>query len=114
MQRSRLAFEREHGLVNVVVDGPQVGDSAPAVSEVTSPKLAIVRMHGRNHETWDRVLAGLLSRDQLDDAEGKFWTCHSQRVDRVGREALARPLSGEKEGSCPSPRSRRPSAAERS
>ena len=49
-----LAFEREHGLVNVVVDGPQVGNSVPAVWEVTSPRLAIVRMHGRNHETWNR------------------------------------------------------------
>jgi uncharacterized protein YecE (DUF72 family) len=51
---STLAFEREHGLVNVVVDGPQVGNSVPAVWQVTSPKLAIVRMHGRNHETWNK------------------------------------------------------------
>jgi uncharacterized protein YecE (DUF72 family) len=51
---STLAFEREHGLVNVVVDGPQVGNSVPAVWEVTSPKLAIVRMHGRNHATWNK------------------------------------------------------------
>ena len=53
-RESTLAFEREHGLVNVVVDGPQVGNSVPPVWEVTSPKLAIVRMHGRNHETWTR------------------------------------------------------------
>ena len=33
---------------------PQVGNSVPAVWEVTSPKLAIVRMHGRNHATWNR------------------------------------------------------------
>jgi hypothetical protein len=39
-----LAFEREDGLVKVVVDGPQVGNSVPAVWEVTSPKLAVVRM----------------------------------------------------------------------
>ena len=51
---STLAFEREHGLVNVVVDGPQVGNSVPAVWEVTSPTLAVVRMHGRNHETWSK------------------------------------------------------------
>ena len=50
---STLAFERERGLVNVVVDGPQgYGNSVPAVWEVTSPKLAIVRLHGRNTETW--------------------------------------------------------------
>jgi uncharacterized protein YecE (DUF72 family) len=53
-RESTLAFERDHGLVNVVVDGPQVGNSVPAVWEATSPKLAIVRMHGRNHETWNR------------------------------------------------------------
>jgi uncharacterized protein YecE (DUF72 family) len=53
-RESTLAFEREHGLVNVVVDGPQVGNSVPAVWEVTSPKLAIVRMHGRNHATWNK------------------------------------------------------------
>lgn len=50
---STLAFERERGLVNVVVDGPQgFGTSVPAVWEVTSPELAIVRLHGRNAEPW--------------------------------------------------------------
>jgi uncharacterized protein YecE (DUF72 family) len=50
---STLAFERERGVVNVVVDGPQgFGTSVPAVWEVTSPELAIVRLHGRNAETW--------------------------------------------------------------
>ena len=52
---STLAFERERGLVNVIVDGPQgFGSSVPAVWEVTSPELAIVRMHGRNAETWQK------------------------------------------------------------
>lgn len=51
---STLAFEREHGLVNVVVDEPQgVGNSVPPVWEVTSPRLAVVRMHGRNQATWN-------------------------------------------------------------
>ena len=50
---STLTFERERRLVNVVVDGPQgFGTSVPAVWEVTSPELAIVRLHGRNAETW--------------------------------------------------------------
>ena len=52
---STLAFEREHRVVNVVVDGPQgFSSSVPAVWEVTSPELAIVRMHGRNAETWEK------------------------------------------------------------
>lgn len=52
---STLAFEREHALVNVIVDGPQgFATSVPAVWEVTHPQLAIVRMHGRNRDTWER------------------------------------------------------------
>jgi uncharacterized protein YecE (DUF72 family) len=51
---STLAFEREHGLVNVVVDEPQgPANSIPSVWEVTNPDLALVRLHGRNHETWN-------------------------------------------------------------
>ena len=49
---STLASERERGLVNVIVDGPQgFGSSVPAVWEATSKELAIVRMHGRNAQT---------------------------------------------------------------
>jgi len=50
-----LGFERELGVVHVVVDGPQgFANSVPAVWEVTHPDLAIVRMHGRNSETWNQ------------------------------------------------------------
>jgi uncharacterized protein YecE (DUF72 family) len=46
-------FEREHGLVHVVVDEPQgFPSSVPAVWEASSPDLAIVRLHGRNRATW--------------------------------------------------------------
>ena len=49
-----LAFERERGIVNVVVDEPQgSANSIPSVWQVTNPALALVRLHGRNHETWD-------------------------------------------------------------
>ncbi len=49
-----LAFERERGLVNVIVDGPQgFANSIPSVWEMTHPALAIQRMHGRNRETWN-------------------------------------------------------------
>jgi uncharacterized protein YecE (DUF72 family) len=52
---STLAFEREHAVVNVIVDGPQgFATSVPSVWEATSPVLAMVRMHGRNAETWDK------------------------------------------------------------
>jgi uncharacterized protein YecE (DUF72 family) len=48
-----LAFEREHRLAHVVVDEPQgFPSSIPQVWEITCPELALVRLHGRNRETW--------------------------------------------------------------
>jgi uncharacterized protein YecE (DUF72 family) len=50
-----LAFERRLGLVHTVVDAPQgFASSVPCVWEVTNPRLAIVRLHGRNKETWNQ------------------------------------------------------------
>lgn len=61
-----LTFERENGFVNVVVDEPQgIVNTIPAVWEVTNPALAIVRLHGRNHGTWNRK--GLQSSAQRFD-----------------------------------------------
>jgi uncharacterized protein YecE (DUF72 family) len=52
-RESTLAFERERGLVHVVMDAPEgVPNRAHTVWEATSPELVIVRMHGRNAETW--------------------------------------------------------------
>lgn len=49
-----LAFERERGLVNVTVDEPQgFANSIPTVWDVTQPRLALLRMHGRNAATWN-------------------------------------------------------------
>jgi uncharacterized protein YecE (DUF72 family) len=61
-----LAFERENGLVNVVVDEPQgVANTIPSVWEVTNSELAVVRLHGRNHGTWNRK--GLKASSQRFD-----------------------------------------------
>lgn len=50
-----LAFERDLNVVHVVVDGPQgFANSVPAVWEVANPALAILRLHGRNQETWNQ------------------------------------------------------------
>jgi len=67
-----LAFERERGLVNVIVDEPNVtANSIPSVWEVTVPELAIVRLHGRNHTTWNINADAASSRFDYDysDAE---------------------------------------------
>jgi uncharacterized protein YecE (DUF72 family) len=51
---STLALERQRGLVNVIVDEPQGStNSIPSIWEVTNPSMALVRLHGRNHETWN-------------------------------------------------------------
>jgi uncharacterized protein YecE (DUF72 family) len=50
-----LAWERALGVVHTVVDSPQgFANSVPCVWDVTSPELAIVRLHGRNKETWNK------------------------------------------------------------
>jgi len=50
-----FAFEREHGIAHVVVDEPQgFKSSIPAVWEVTCPDVAVVRLHGRNRDTWEK------------------------------------------------------------
>ena len=48
-----LDWERGLGVVHVVVDEPQgVGNYAQGVWEATHPGLAVVRLHGRNAQTW--------------------------------------------------------------
>jgi uncharacterized protein YecE (DUF72 family) len=49
-----LDFKRALGLVNVTVDEPQgATNSIPSIWQPTSDDLAIVRLHGRNHKTWN-------------------------------------------------------------
>jgi uncharacterized protein YecE (DUF72 family) len=49
-----LALERELGVVHTVVDGPQgFANSVPMLWEVTHPSFALVRLHGRNAQTWN-------------------------------------------------------------
>jgi uncharacterized protein YecE (DUF72 family) len=63
-----LAFERENALAHVVVDEPQgFSSSIPSVWEVSSPNLAIFRLHGRNAETWDKK--GLVASSERFDYE---------------------------------------------
>jgi uncharacterized protein YecE (DUF72 family) len=49
-----IAFERELGVVHTMVDGPQgFTNSVPLVWEATHPKIALLRLHGRNKDTWN-------------------------------------------------------------
>ncbi len=50
-----LELLRETGLSYTMVDEPQVGiGCVPPIYAVTNPRLAVVRFHGRNAETWYR------------------------------------------------------------
>jgi len=61
-----LQFERDNALVNVIVDAPQgIPNTIPSVWEVTNRALSVVRLHGRNHGTWNRK--GLKSSSQRFD-----------------------------------------------
>lgn len=50
-----IAWERALGLVHTVVDSPQgFTNCVRCVWDATNPRLAIVRLHGRNKETWNK------------------------------------------------------------
>ena len=50
-----LAWERALGVAHTVVDSPQgFANCVPSVWDVTHPALAVVRLHGRNKETWNK------------------------------------------------------------
>jgi uncharacterized protein YecE (DUF72 family) len=58
-----IAFERELGVVHTIVDGPQgFANSVPCVWDVTHPKLVLLRLHGRNKDTWNIKAASSSSR----------------------------------------------------
>jgi uncharacterized protein YecE (DUF72 family) len=58
-----LTFEKELGVVHTIVDGPQgFANCVPCVWEVTHPELALLRLHGRNQETWNIKAAAASSR----------------------------------------------------
>lgn len=83
-----IATERELGVAHVVVDGPVKSTlSIPQVWEVASPNLAIVRLHGRNEETWDKK--GLTAAsDRFDyDYTKKELRPIARKVEELAEEA---------------------------
>lgn len=61
--RKTLALERELGVVHTIVDEPQgFANCVPCVWEATHPRLALLRLHGRNRETWNIRAAASSSR----------------------------------------------------
>ena len=62
-----LGFEREHGIAHVVMDAPpDVANRAQTIWEATNADLAIVRLHGRNADTWNATGPSASSRFNYD------------------------------------------------
>ena len=85
-----LAFERELGVVHTVVDGPQgFANSVPPVWEATHPGFALLRLHGRNTETWDIAGATAASdRFNYDYGEPEL-TEIAEKVARLALQAVS-------------------------
>lgn len=63
-----IAFEKELGVVHTVVDAPQgFANTVPCVWEVTHPRLALVRLHGRNKDTWN------ITRGESSSSRFNYW-----------------------------------------
>ena len=75
-----LRFLADHDIPYVMVDGPQgLESSVPPIDAVTSPSLAMVRLHGRRSDLWEKPgvptverYRYLYDRDQLTDWVGKI------------------------------------------
>lgn len=87
---STLAFERELGVVHTVVDGPQgFANSVPALWEVTHPNCALLRLHGRNTETWNiKGASDSSERFNYDYTEAELGEL-AQKVKRLAAQVLS-------------------------
>ena len=80
-----LAFLRSRDIPFVAVDVPQGhATSMPVEHEATSAKLAVIRFHGRNHQTWDLrgVPPNVRFRYDYSDAELSEWVPRIKEMER--------------------------------
>jgi uncharacterized protein YecE (DUF72 family) len=76
-----LRWLADNDLSYVIVDQPQgLPSSVPTLCDIASPSLAIVRLHGRRAETWEKPGVGVLERFRYlyDEKELAEW------VPRIG------------------------------
>jgi len=87
-----LAFLRSRDIAHVAVDVPQgLGSSLPSVHAVTSSKLAVIRFHGRNRETWEVKGAppNLRFRYEYAEAELAEWVPRIKEMERSAQQVHA-------------------------
>ncbi|HEX8850046.1 MAG TPA: DUF72 domain-containing protein [Gemmatimonadaceae bacterium] len=85
--RWTLDMLRDLELTHVIVDGPQgLPSSVPAVVEVTTPRLALVRLHGRRAATWEAAKVPTVERYRYlySPQELTPWV---ERIEKVAEEA---------------------------
>jgi len=84
-----LAFERELNVVHTVVDGPQgFHNSVPPVWESTHISYSLVRLHGRNHETWN-IKGATVASERFDyDYPDAELEAIAARVERLAPETF--------------------------
>jgi len=71
-----LALLRRNGLAHVAVDSPPGFESSlPRVAEVTAARLAVVRFHGRNVDTWEAKVTQVSQRFRYlyDETQLREW-----------------------------------------
>lgn len=80
-QERTLGFLREHELPLVCVDMPQgFKSSLPPLAEVTSPKLSVVRFHGRDPQAWTKKTVTERFRYLYKPAELQEWVPRIQHL----------------------------------
>jgi len=82
-----FGFLADHDMTYVMVDEPQgLASSVPPVTAVTSPGLAIVRLHGRRGDQWERRGASVADKYRYlyDEAQLAAW---APRVAEVAQQA---------------------------
>ncbi|NUZ07836.1 DUF72 domain-containing protein [Piscinibacter koreensis] len=84
-----LAFERELDVVHTVIDAPQgFSSSVPPVWESTHMQYSLVRLHGRNHETWNIKGASVASERFNYDYPDVELADIAARVERLAPETF--------------------------
>ena len=67
-----MAFLRDSQLVYVCVDEPQLARTLPPIAEATTPRLAMVRFHGRNAESWNKRVDSAAERFDYEYSEAEL------------------------------------------
>jgi uncharacterized protein YecE (DUF72 family) len=87
-----LAFLRSRDIAHVAVDVPQgLGTSLPSIGQATSSRLAVVRFHGRNRQTWEIKGAppNLRFRYEYGEEELAEWVPRIKEMERSAQQVHA-------------------------